>query len=226
MMMHISNSYILTAADREQFVIFRRPGPEDETVQGLMIGKSPPQLQLAFSGVYPSRFRDTGCLLPERSPVIIGTALSDFESPSKIHLMFAEDFGAEGSTRNEYIEIMGSIRGFALRIPPSTQAWYTLGMASTTKFKESHIPGSMEKEDNYFYALRLEGMNPDRDSTGTHLTAIKLDLSPWVDADENYTHIVDFNPFTGTALLSGPESPVDGPFSQSIIVLDFLCTTD
>jgi hypothetical protein len=63
----------------------------------------------------------------------------------------------------------------------------------------------------------LKFFGPQRTLTVDSLKAIRMDLTPWLDEDEDDMQVVDFVPFSGTALLVGLPAP-------PVLVLDYLGT--
>ncbi|KAF5355030.1 hypothetical protein D9756_005607 [Leucocoprinus leucothites] len=227
---YASNTHLLLIINSTDFYIFVRSSPEVES----SITRN--TLQTVTSGHLPSGLAHPTCQIFHQinpdSFIIVG-ALGELtlgNESTQIHFIsFKEHSGAD---RDWTVEIeVKIIRGshcpdagrtiFAM--PPNPRADYILAILSCRFFSIS-TDLSPETESITYQLLRIEGLNPDTTGKppGKHINITRMDLKPWVvdrralDLD---LRCIDFDPFSGTALLV---SPMINLGHQSIVVLDYL----
>ncbi|KAF5355031.1 hypothetical protein D9756_005606 [Leucocoprinus leucothites] len=223
----VSDTHLLLILNNIDFYIFARPSAHDTT---------PVQLQPITSGRLPSLTRATHQIfhqISSNSFITVGIHFTgDDDETTNIHLISLKkrnsetDWTVEIETKEiqgSYINAGGSI--FAVSPNPKTDC--ILGILSCESFSEVGMHHDLpESEGITYWLLRIEGLNSDTidKPPGNHVKLVYMIMKPWVvegRARDDELCCIDFDPFSGTALLASPP-PDTVPGYQSIVALDYL----
>ncbi|KAF5354993.1 hypothetical protein D9756_005608 [Leucocoprinus leucothites] len=224
---YASDTHLLLMIHNTHFHIFARPSTHNTTSAQLQAISSGP---LPLTQTIHQMFHQTN---PD-SFITVGVKRNRPSTESTlIHVISFKNTGPNWIAEAETKTIPGShfsAGGAVFAVPPSPKINYTLGVLSC-RFFPRPTGTSPGLGSTTYQLLRIEGFNMDimDEPPSNHINLTRMDMESWVE-DKRVLNTelccIDFDPFSGTALLVSPASPDTAPGCQSIVVLDYLSKGD
>ncbi|KAJ3552630.1 hypothetical protein NP233_g12837 [Leucocoprinus birnbaumii] len=157
---------------------------------------------------------------------IVGVATGFPEvKTTEIHFASLRELANNWIVETETEEIEGFHAGGAVFATPSLQAESMLGIFSSRVSAQSSsgtLDGRPKLLHINYQLLHVSGLTSRVGMKSAQLVLTKMDIAPWVDEQVERLRFIDFDPFSGRALLISEQAPELGPGFQTIVVLDWL----